>query len=101
MLESPEEKNEMELLATLACRTEPQCQEREREGWGNLLLRVILRPVCPACPREAELLEIPSVEEVTVPPSPAPSPPPPGLPEIWGRWDGRLARRLCRADTGM
>ena len=75
-------------------------RERERVG-GKILLRVRLRPVCPACPREAELLEIPSVEEVTVPPSPAPSPPPPGLPEIWGRWDGRLARRLCRADTGM
>ena len=74
----------MELLATLACSTEPQCQERERkrEKGTKILKQFELRLVCPAWPpSEAELLEIPSVEEVTVPPSPAPSPPPPGLPD--------------------
>lgn len=44
---------------------------------------------------EAELREIPRVEEVTVPI-------PPREPVVsCGRWAGRLARKLCRAVTGI
>ena len=59
----------MELLATLACSTRPQYQPVEDCKIKIFQKKKVeLRAGSPAWPAsEAELLEIPSVEEVTVP----------------------------------